>query len=542
MFYRYFFVVLLFGWLNLVNPSSQLNKKTFGEVDACEQKELDKYLAGVAAYVETVVVIYRVTIPFIPNCMSDIKQLLYESVSAISGIGPLLALPAKKIKQPDNIMKCLSQMSEKIENEFKKLSDAIDNSTNECINIIDELGRRINNLNIRLEFQRYKDFSSRIDKFAEKIKIVINPTKTTPELFNELKKDCNDTTKGPVDITTEFEILLKDMCSRKKRSVNVKKLQQTPTNNSKTFGNVKYANLPGTECLLELIKDAIKRDMLEGGEFFRRFVLDGIHILKIATYCGGIIFNENPSDKNGIEKFFYPINKTIVEVIEYVESILMSREIDWLKEIEANVRNKLTEMHKSFVPGSNNPTFWIGRIDPELLVSLCEIDGPAPSFLFIDGNASYRIINCPKRACFFIKDLFGMHVMYSRACGEPCNVWRPPYCYNYVKNFNLLSKFYFNLGEGYNKVNISNPNLTAVVDEFVQLNPFQYIYELHIAAIFYNNDGTNVKMGFQRLYNQPYVHRDIHTSGGIIKFFGPSSRFHYFEDPIRNCSKDLIFV
>jgi hypothetical protein len=132
--------------------------------------------------------------------------------------------------------------------------------------------------------------------------------------------------------------------------------------------------------------------------------------------------------------------------------------------------------------------------------------------------------------------------MYSRACGEPCNVWRPPYCYNYVKNFNLLSKFYFNLGEGYNKVNISNPNLTAVVDEFVQLNPFQYIYELHIAAIFYNNDGTNVKMGFQRLYNQPYVHRDIHTSGGIIKFFGPSSRFHYFEDPIRNCSKDLIFV
>jgi hypothetical protein len=254
--------------------------------------------------------------------------------------------------------------------------------------------------------------------------------------------------------------------------------------------------------------------------FFQRFLLDSIYITHILTYCTSIIFSEKLDKTDEIKDFFESINKTISEALKHADNMILKpvlEDMDKNKKQLSDILSKLYEDNKAEIKNKN---FWIEDIkDLSYLRNHGLIER---SLIFADGTLDYHIIHCPKKMCAFFK-LFDMHVMYSK-------IYLADFA-NYLDYIDSIDNFYYDLGEINSRVNKSNSNLTAIVEEFVQFNPFRHLlYRSTSAVIFYKQNETDFKLGFHTMLNfQPYARRTIQTKSGTIKFIARSGYFPYSE-------------
>jgi ElaB/YqjD/DUF883 family membrane-anchored ribosome-binding protein len=417
MFYRYLaVVVLLFGWLNLVNSSQnslQLKnkQKTYG--DDCKIDEVDKYMSGPIVSLAKAVdsgIKGEVNVGAIVDVAYTVKDLSVKAMSAIPMIGPFIEAAGGLITAPDGTKACLSQISEKLDKGFAETKELIsksgeevkkkidqakeeikkeiqktkyeiekarediakakDDITDEIRKMKEELQRDIQKLGEKTDYElkinrittafgKYEALAETISLISRQIEQVLNPKTFDDDIFNQLKKKCKDIDIGPQSFANRFLYLTKGACSRKKRSVDVKQIKSLLKNKTKTSGNSKYSGTPGYECILTLIRDTFFDNVNIRISYLNTFFIDAAYISDITTYCGGIALGDKVNDTHELDTFYGPVNQSIFESLIFVEKIIMTKEIDLIERIKTNVTNGLPEIQNSITKKSSNPNFWI---------------------------------------------------------------------------------------------------------------------------------------------------------------------------------------
>jgi hypothetical protein len=318
-----------------------------------------------------------------------------------------------------------------------------------------------------------------------------------------------------------------------RHSSNVKNFHSTLKNITKTFSNIKKFNTPGDVCTAnKTFFNAIRE------KYLQRIVLDGIYVAYIGTYCTSIIFSEKLNEIDGIKSFVRTVNVVICKTIEDMENRLMSEEIQYMQtaknELDKDLQKKYDDNKKEIKDGN----LWIADLK-EPMRHICSYNSKnrRRSLFFADATLKYRIINCPRTKCVFFEHYYHMktmYVMYSQ--GQNTNPRN--YIHYFLDKFN---NFYLELGEATSKVNKSNSNLTAIVEEFVDLNPFLITKSEFISAvIFYNQTDFKVAIGSATGF-QPYAHRTIQTEGGTIKFIA-FTNFYCYPDLPYACAHGIDLV
>jgi hypothetical protein len=437
------------------------------------------------------------------NYAVEMENLWEQAIFSAPKISPILSLLYKT--KSDAAMKCLSEMSKKINNGFD--DDKWESKwrlKSQIFTTSDELSKGDKKDRLIKSFYKYKEgVWLKISDFVVDIKVATDPRTATKELFEKLNTTCNDIKDGFPKIAANFTMYLK--CNS-------------------IFG-----------CLPVDIKNAYdaQNENNERTRYFRYFVFDSIYMTQIATYCAGIRYNEKNID--GMKEFVGDIKKDISEGLESAEKIIMEREIMKMKQIESDFRDRFLKLNESVKPVIKNPDFWIENVKKSKLIYLCLMSNIPDSLIFADEASSFHIFNCPKTDCFFIENFLGMHIMYSRTYGKKFESYNEP--------LDLIDDFYVDFGEVNHMVNKSNPNFTAIVEEFNRLNPFRYsLNDFYAAAMFFHPNQAEFKLGFQGFAVQPYVHRNIQASGGTIKFFAPTNKFFYNSPADWTCNSNMIMV
>jgi hypothetical protein len=533
IFCCYFAVVLLFGWLNLVDSvsnSSKLknNKKTFAGEGDCRTTEIDRYLIKMEASVKRVSTEISISGFELSNYPYHIKRLLKESLLLMPKIAPFL-LPFNSQKQDNKPMECRSQMSEKINKSFDNLKEAVKNVNKEFVSIYRIyalLRKKERVLNLRRSFDAYNNkIRVEILLFTNAIQKILNPKIRSDTGYNALKKRCTLSTIGPGRLLHTFASLLVYSCeqkTQKRYSSNVKNFRLTLTNHTKIFGNAKYSNSK-SDCLPILIQDLTIGNWTH--VFFKRFILDSIYMIQIMTYCGGIVFAEKLNYISRVKEYVEQLD-FILFSLDNVYNIILKTDTLQIKQVEKEFGEKLSDIYSSIENPKKNPNFWIEDVKEEI-EDLCSILMPG-YLLFVDGTANVSITICPVRQCFFLENFEGMHVMYFKALKKEMN-----YYPNEVK---LIGNVSFYIGEANNMINKTNSNLSDIVDEFIYFDPFYHsLNNVQSAAIFYKNE-SGVKLAFVGPRIHPYAHHNIITNSGDIQFFASSGYWFNQTDYLQdNC-------
>jgi gas vesicle protein len=509
LFYLYLVVIVLFGWLGLaISDSSpnhcppQNNKKTFGdEPNFCHL---------IYDYWDQKPTIWRVGRIFTKKLdgesafdLAEQYGLYIQEVSKnITHFGPILATFANLFKGKDR--RCLDLLYQKIEESFRNIQD----ETNRLTQIIKDGIKDAADYNdldsILLEYNTTIRTPMKI--YNDIIRVLTNPKTINETHYYVLKKYCNDSANGIHELSKNLKSILEAPCKTESKSYHAKK-------GSKTYAD--------TGCLLLIagkITDEHGKELRH--EFFKSFVLDIMHIAKTFTFCTAIKASELNVTNNTkeLEKFVAPISKSLYEAIELVKNKVREKDIEKIK----SRKDALSEGFKSLcdkLPSKlKNSTFWITELVEGLkdkFIALLHNE----TLVFADGTADYMELYCPKTSCFFLKNFCNMHIMYSDSTRTGMELYNNP----------ISSIIGFNSDiEGWNrKINMSDPNITNILDNLVKQQLVQrYSADFKAAALFYKN-GTNVNVAIKTQYVQLYFHRTISINDTIVKLVAPSNEYSH---------------
>jgi hypothetical protein len=534
VFCCYFSVVLLFGWLNLVDSvsnSSQLkHKQTYGEKDYCEVGELEKYGSGM--YIDTINDYINVFTE--PSEISTWVDIAYHAkdraalvFSLIPGFGSVGDAIDKVIAAPDDTKLCLAQMNKRIEEGINKIQKLIETSNEKTLEAIKRVEDNVKMSRIENSYRGYKDdIRKRLHIYRTDIEDVTNPKTTNADLFNKLKERCNTDSEGIRRIAMDFEYYLRDDCGGTHQYYNVKNFHSTLKTSTKTFKK-KYDS-SFDKCTAKLIMDLF----LNNSEPIRiqllnNYLIEGKSIIQVAIYCADLIYGKNLNQKRDRDLFLQGIEEKVYGALKSVENLLMAEEITKIKQIEKELRDKLSKLYDENKTWIKNHNYWIE--DVQNLTDFCIGLVKQASLVFADGTLDHRIVYCPKPKCLFIQNITGMHVIFFMTNTSD---------QTYFKSHDSIDNFHFNFAEINGKVNKSNSNLTAIVEEFVKLDPFRHSRTtsgVGTAAIFFKKNMKNFKLGFIGHNFQPYAHRTVQTKRGAIKFIAPYMYNYIVEKETKSC-------